>query len=89
MLRESILEQLQASAPDWDLSLDDAQFDWKNRSEVVVTQLRLTPPGEKEVLVSIPRLTLSLDGELLQENMQVLVRKITLHDPHLNLIRAR
>lgn len=87
MLRQSLLERFAQAAPDWDVTIAEARFDWQNHSRVDLTDLQLKPKGDPYVLLSIPRATIQLDGDLLEEDFQVLLRRLEISDPHVTLVR--
>lgn len=87
MLYEQVLTKLQQKAPDWEVTLGDARFDWQNQSRVNLSNLSLKPPGATQPLLHIPAAVVYLDGDLLRDNMQILIRKLVLHDCQIHAIR--
>lgn len=87
ILYDKILAKLEEKAPGWTVQLGDAQFDWQNQSRVYLSNLNLRAPGEASPLIEVPTAVVYLDGDLLRDNIQVIIRKIRIQDCHLNAIR--
>ncbi|MDG2389175.1 MAG: hypothetical protein P8M30_07630 [Planctomycetaceae bacterium] len=87
ILYDQLVSQLSEKAPGWNIHLGDAHFDWQNQSRVYLSQLSFQAPGQASPLLEIPSAVVYLDGNLLRDNMQVVIRKILIQDCHLNAIR--
>ncbi|MBD3676033.1 MAG: hypothetical protein HUJ26_21195 [Planctomycetaceae bacterium] len=87
LLYNKILSKLEEKAPGWSIQLGDANFDWQNQSRVYLSNLSLRAPGQTSPLIEVPTAVVYLDGDLLRENIQIILRKIRFQDCHLNVIR--
>jgi len=87
LLYDQLVVQLSEKAPGWNIQLGDAHFDWQNQSRVYLTQLSFQAPDQNSPLMEIPSAIVYLDGGLLRDNMQIVIRKILIQDCHLNAIR--
>lgn len=87
ILRQELLSHLAEALPGWEIDIGDARFDWDNQSKIYLSELRVAIAGESEPLLVIPTAVVHVDGDLLKENLQVILRRVEINDPRINLIR--
>jgi hypothetical protein len=87
ILYQQILTKLEQKASGWEVTLGNARFDWTNQSRIYLSNLSLKPPGASEPLLFIPASVVYLDGDLLRDHMQVLMRKLVIQDCQIHAVR--
>ncbi len=85
LLREMILAKIKEKAPGWDITIDRTHYDWQRR--VLIQGVQLKVKGESEAFVSIPEMIITIDRDALVDRQEVLIHKIQIQQPTINLAR--
>jgi hypothetical protein len=84
-IRKVILAKCEEMAPDWDVSIGRARFDWHRR--LYLYNLTLKAKGQSQSIVSVPEIIVSIDRERFAERQEIVVQKVRILGPELDLIR--
>ncbi|MEX1095259.1 MAG: hypothetical protein WED34_04375 [Planctomycetales bacterium] len=84
-LREGLLDRLAEMAPQWDIRIGRARFDWNRR--VHLHDLSIRPRGETAAIVQVPEVIVTLDAERFADKAEIDVRRFELLNPRLDLVR--
>ncbi|MFN0195506.1 MAG: hypothetical protein ACKVT0_02075 [Planctomycetaceae bacterium] len=87
LLRTTILTQADVMLPDADIRLGKARFDFHRR--IRLYDIELKPVENQPALVTIPEIVLTIDKDLLASEQRVLVHKVTILRPTLELVRRK
>ena len=84
LLEQVVRAHLDRLTPGINVEFSSCRFDLLRR--VRFDDVELTTAGGQP-LVSVPRIVVSIDREALADRQQLLIQKVTLHQPHLRLVR--
>ncbi|MCH7987803.1 MAG: hypothetical protein IID46_01495 [Planctomycetes bacterium] len=85
MLREIILEKLTKLAPGWDIDIERARFDMSRR--IHIYNLTMKAKEHSSPILTLPEAVITVDRDKLTQQQQVLIHKIRLLNPSLDLVR--
>ncbi|MCH7689142.1 MAG: hypothetical protein IH899_21125, partial [Planctomycetes bacterium] len=85
MLREKILEILTELAPEWDINIERARFDMRRR--IHLYNLTMKAKEHSSPILTLPEAVITVDHDKLWQQQEVLIHKIRLLNPSLNLVR--
>lgn len=85
LIRRTVSAKLNELFPDWENQFRDVLI--VDTSEVVITDLVFRAREDDSVLASIPRLTIGIDGKVLEESRRILVKRIEIDSPRLFAFR--
>ena len=85
ILRDQILDHIHEHFPKTDIRIERARFDWNRRIHVynMVIQLK----GEGTPIARLPEVVVVADRKALKEAQQLIIQKIEIHNPQLNLVQ--
>ena len=84
LLAQVVRDNLDQLAPGLTVHFSSCHFDLLRR--VRVENIELTTP-DGQPLASVPQITVAIDRQTLAEHQQLVIQQITLHRPHLHLVR--
>ena len=84
LLEQVVRAHLDRLTPGINVEFSSCRFDLLRRVRFDDVELT-TIDGQP--LASVPRIVISIDREALAERQQLLIQKVTLHQPHLRLVR--
>lgn len=87
LLRQGILDKFAEIAPDWDVSIARANYDFRGR--VRISGLAMKPRGQAEQLLTVVEAVLTVDSARFAERQQVVIERIQLTKPEVHLTRDR
>ncbi len=87
LLRSTILSHADVMLPEADIRLGKARFDFHRRIRLYDVELK--PVENQPPLVTIPEIVLTIDKDLLAREQRVLVHKVTIQRPSVELIRRK
>lgn len=85
ILRTKVLAKLDELVPEWDVQIRRVRFDWHQRVRLYDVVLR--PRGSTSELLAIPELVLSIDREQFQRDRSVVIERVELESPRVQLIQ--
>jgi hypothetical protein len=85
MLREKVLEKLTKLAPEWDIDIERARFDWRRR--IHLYNITLKAKDHSTPIFRVPEAVVTVDHDKLTQHQQVLIHKIRLLNPSVDLVR--
>ncbi|MAT16819.1 MAG: hypothetical protein CMJ46_16290 [Planctomyces sp.] len=85
LLRAQISQQLDQLVPDWNVQIGRTRYDWK--SQVHIYDVAVQGQGEGQSLVQLPEVIVKIDVEQFKKNQHLLIQKIILKRPTVNLVR--
>ena len=84
LLAQVVRDNLDQLAPGLNVQFSSCHFDLLRR--VRVENIELTTP-DGQPLASVPQITVAIDRQALAQHQQLVIQQITLHRPHLHLVR--
>ncbi|MDC0175842.1 hypothetical protein OAJ60_02800, partial [Planctomycetaceae bacterium] len=84
LLAQVVRDNLDQLAPGLNVQFSSCHFDLLRR--VRVENIELTTP-DGQPLASVPQITVAIDRQALAGHQQLVIQQITLHRPHLHLVR--
>ena len=85
LIRDGILKRFAVMAPDWELGLQSVRFDGDRRLHL--TSLSLKAEDDPERMIEIPEAIVTVDRERFLRHQEVVVERVRLVRPKLNLHR--
>ncbi|MBT6155037.1 MAG: hypothetical protein HOL01_18430 [Planctomycetaceae bacterium] len=84
-IRKVILARCEEIVPEWDVSLGRVRFDWNRR--VHLYDFTLKAKGQSQNVASFPEVVVSIDRERFAERQEIVVQKVRVLGPELDLVR--
>ena len=85
VLRQKLLAKQAELAPDWDVSVGRAHFDWRRR--IHIYDVAIKAKGQAAPVVTLPEVILTVDREKLRLEQEVEVERVRLVRPVVDLVR--
>lgn len=85
LLRQAVVNKISEILPEWDIEVGRARFDWDRQVSIWNSKLKTGSRGAP--LVHIPEITLTVDGEALSQDQQVIVQRVRLSGAQIELVR--
>lgn len=85
LLLSRIREKLAEIAPDWDIELGSARFDWSRRVHIYNVTLRVK--GQSAPILLLPEAVLTIDRRKLDDEQRLVIHKVRLLAPEFDLVR--
>ncbi|HUG92244.1 MAG TPA: hypothetical protein VML55_15490 [Planctomycetaceae bacterium] len=84
-LRQAIVARQQELAPEWDVEIPRAHFDWNRR--VHIYDVTIKAKGQAAPVLRLPEIIVTIDRERFRQSQEVVVQKIRLINPEVHLTR--
>jgi len=85
LLRRAVAEKVAEILPGWNVEVGRARFDWDR--QVYLWNSTLKTGDEGAPLVQIPEISLTVDGQALSQNQQVVVQRVRISNAQVELVR--
>lgn len=85
ILRRGVLKKFAEIAPEWDVEFGRARYDWGRT--IYLYDFTLKVKGQQTPIATLPEIVLTVDREKLIQSQNVIVHKIVLKRPVLDLVR--
>jgi hypothetical protein len=85
MIGEQIHKKLTVLAPGWDIEFERPRFDWRRR--IHIYNLTLKAKNHSSPILALPEAVITVDRDKLWKQHEVLIHKIRLLNPSLDIVR--
>jgi hypothetical protein len=84
-LLKLLVQKQQELAPDWDVEIGRAHFDWHRR--VHVYDVKLKAKGQEHTIATLPEVVIAIDRELFQSQQKIEIESVRLLNPLVEIRR--
>ncbi len=85
LLRQAVAKRVAEILPGWDVEIGRARFDWERQVYIWNTNLKAGSQGA--TLVHVPEIALTVDGEALSQNQQVVVQRVRISGAQIEIVQ--
>jgi len=84
-LLKLLIQKQEQFAPDWDVEIGRAHFDWHRR--IHIYNVKIKAKGQKRTIVTLPEVILAIDRQKFERNQEIEIQTVRVLNPLLELRR--